>query len=70
MQLNNRITGAWSDHPNEESAASEPRTQPAFVMCPIGVNVWQQQLYRAAYEQAAANLRSARMERLCRVVWN
>lgn len=70
MQLNNRINGAWMERPDEEIDDSESRPQPAFVMCPMGVAVWQQRLYQVAFEQAAANLRSAVMERICRVVWN
>lgn len=70
MKLNNRITGALMEHPDLETSASEPRPQPAFVVCPMGVAVWQQRLYQAAFEQAAANLRCAAMDRIRQVVWN
>jgi hypothetical protein len=70
MQLNNRITDAWIDDSEVAVSASVARPQPAFVLCPVGVAAWQQRLYQVAFEQAAANLRSAVMERICKVVWN
>lgn len=65
----NRIGDAW--HKRTDAAEDARAHAAAFVVCPVGLMApWQQSLYRAAFEQAAARLRRATLEIVRHVVWN
>ena len=38
----------------QEDRLAFPPAQPGFIVCPVELAPWQQQLYRAAYERACA----------------